>query len=78
MREGARSCMSRGRKGISGTVMLARAALIALLAACLIAGCGRKGPLEPPPDTGAVDRIEQKPKRAEEEPEGGFFLDRLL
>ena len=59
----------------------------ALLAAALVSGCGRKGPLEPPPDGNAVQQSApsdplhpqiRKPVPPITPPKDPFILDPLL
>lgn len=51
-------------------------------AALLLTGCGRKGPLEPPPDASVPDaqgNVQQvKPQGPLAAPKGGFILDPVL
>jgi predicted small lipoprotein YifL len=60
---------------------------LAILAAALVAGCGRKGALEPPPDGGAVQQTQpadplhpqvRKPVPPITPPKQSFILDPLL
>jgi len=47
----------------------------------LTAGCGVRGPLEPPPGTEAIegpDGTKKDPIRSEDKPHRGFILDGLL
>jgi predicted small lipoprotein YifL len=51
----------------------------ALLAALALSGCGRKGPLEPPPSATATTQTQdqQKPDKPEK-PDRQMILDNLL
>ena len=42
----------------------------------LIAGCGVRGPLEPPPEAQVIEG--QGPVKEEQKPHRGFILDKLL
>lgn len=60
---------------MTGRSALSTLLLISALAATL-AGCGRKGPLEPPPSSLITDEQgHQKPKPREDKP---FILDKIL
>jgi len=70
---------SRSRRGA--------AVALALIAAALLAGCGRKGALEPPPEAGAVQQPQpadtlhpqvRKPVPPITPPKEPFILDPLL
>ena len=56
-----------------------RLLLVALVLARPLAGCGRRGPLEPPPDAKALKDAEGKPITATElQKNRPFILDPLL
>lgn len=62
-----------------------RAALLAAAAALVLAGCGRRGDLEPPPDPNAVqtpaNKHDLQPHRTSQKitpPKKDFVLDPLL
>jgi predicted small lipoprotein YifL len=58
---------------------LYRAAVVGLaLAVVGVAGCGRRGPLEPPSLANSVPATAAKPAGAPAVPERPFVLDRLL
>ena len=68
-------------------VMPIRTLIIVVLAAAVIAGCGRRGPLEAPdaaavevpaPAAGALDAPAPAAPPPEPEPQRRFFLDFLL
>lgn len=50
----------------------------ALLAAVALSGCGRKGPLEPPPSAVASQGQDQEQPKDPEKPDRRIILDNLL
>jgi predicted small lipoprotein YifL len=57
----------------------ARLAVVAVIvSAAMLAGCGRKGALEPPPSAKAVDGEQGKTSKGPEKPNKPFGLDFLI
>lgn len=54
----------------------AKAATIALLAAIVLTGCGRKGPLETPPSRSVIQNDDGSDEKREEDRR--FILDPLI
>jgi predicted small lipoprotein YifL len=58
---------------------LSRALFAGLLVAAVgLAGCGRRGVLEPPPSAGVTTNGEKAPDTGPKKPDKPFFLDWLL
>ncbi len=80
MHRAAQGQTGLGKVPMRSYSMLFRAGIAAaLLAAVALSGCGRRGPLEPPPSATATTQTQDQQKPDEpEKPDRRIILDNLL